>query len=929
MLQIQQNQVQTNQQNKINEAISQLRALFLKNITFQVKQIGTNICQVLIFFIFLNFFFQIFTPLLCLIFIYMISFISGQKEIVKQLDYPFLFNIPSLSSLYSKVNIDDCIEWYQISFDQNATQYTKDFVGSNTGNQFQTNKGLLSNVFQQQGCAYKAQIDENITINSPFFKNIVIFYNTYLPNKIYIIYVIRIPKILTINQKIIYNNQMKLNIKHLNKINVKKINIKYQIKYIQKKDYQYLIPDGGITFYEASEQILNCIIEINDLRYPNYHRNNGITKMIYYNDQFKEQINMRITEGQISLIDLVTKAYIQKLYPNVWLISGIQYLPKGEFQKPLAQQLITIVGGTLYPLALSLLCPIFMYLIVLEKEEKLLNMMKMNGLKMKYYWTINFLFFLLMTFLTFSFFYFLVIQFYNQIFCKYKFLIISNKQKIFILNQQKKMKKSHQYCFHGVQPKQEYQYFSHHLQNQQVLRQQQDIYYQYLFVQYQQYQIQLYIHFLKKFLTYQECMHRQDFIGSFLVFQILVYWKIVQITFLKFLTNYKIVQFINLFVFLFFIFGIIFSFNYFTSLKLFNRKQNIQNQQVSLDNQFQQIQDEDAQKEQEFAKNLSPTVNSEEYPLIIKKLTKVYKHAAHKAVNELTFAVKKGQIFGLLGPNGAGKTTLISMLTGIINPTSGTAYIAGKNIINEKEKVHKYIGVCPQFDLLWGDLTIKEHLLFYARLKGITKKEEKEEVEKVIKKLNLQEFQDFQSKQLSGGMKRRLSVAISLVGKSQIVFLDEPSTGLDPINRRYLWDIILKCQGECGIVLTTHSMEEADVLCNKIAIITKGTLRCIGNQIRLKNLYGQGYRLYINCLKNQICQQNISHLINDIVPKAVKLSEFNNKYIFQVPQQYNKIICDLFYLIEKQKQYYQISDWGISLSSLEDVFMFITNKYQQ
>lgn len=199
-----------------------------------------------------------------------------------------------------------------------------------------------------------------------------------------------------------------------------------------------------------------------------------------------------------------------------------------------------------------------------------------------------------------------------------------------------------------------------------------------------------------------------------------------------------------------------------------------------------------------------------EFPLVIKDLGKVYKavdgRPAHAAVKNLSLHVKPGEIFGLLGPNGAGKTTLISMITGLFSPTHGNAWIAGNDIINNIEKVHTSLGVCPQFDLLWSSLTVREHLLFYARLKGIEKSEENEKVVAAMKEVYLDKKADCTTAQLSGGMKRRLSIAIALVGNPKIVFLDEPSTGLDPKNRRKLWDILKEFKGKRAMVLTTHSV---------------------------------------------------------------------------------------------------------------------------
>lgn len=176
------------------------------------------------------------------------------------------------------------------------------------------------------------------------------------------------------------------------------------------------------------------------------------------------------------------------------------------------------------------------------------------------------------------------------------------------------------------------------------------------------------------------------------------------------------------------------------------------------------------------------------YPLIIKDMRKVYPACGgvppKVATRNFCLRIKKGEMFGLLGPNGAGKTTLISMLTGMYRPSSGNAWIAGYDIRNQLDVVQLQIGVCPQFDLHWSDLTVAEHLLFFARLKGIEPEFEEEKVDTAISEVLLQKFRNFPVKSLSGGMKRRLSVAIALVSDPKIIFLDEPSTGLDPENRR-------------------------------------------------------------------------------------------------------------------------------------------------
>ena len=158
------------------------------------------------------------------------------------------------------------------------------------------------------------------------------------------------------------------------------------------------------------------------------------------------------------------------------------------------------------------------------------------------------------------------------------------------------------------------------------------------------------------------------------------------------------------------------------------------------------------------------------------------------ALKPLTLKLVRGEIFGFLGPNGAGKTTLISVLTGMYPQTQGRAFISGKKI--GLSETNKMIGVCPQFDILWPELTIEEHLYFYSRLKNVPTEEIPERVKESLEDVDLYNNRSAKSRELSGGMQRRLSIAIALVGKPSVVILDEPSSGLDPFHRRQIWNIL-------------------------------------------------------------------------------------------------------------------------------------------
>ncbi|ORX81188.1 hypothetical protein BCR32DRAFT_232892 [Anaeromyces robustus] len=316
-------------------------------------------------------------------------------------------------------------------------------------------------------------------------------------------------------------------------------------------------------------------------------------------------------------------------------------------------------------------------------------------------------------------------------------------------------------------------------------------------------------------------------------------------------------------------------------------------------------------------------------PLIIKNIRKEYEPRVkgenpHVAVRSATFAVEEGIVFGLLGPNGAGKTTLIHSLIGVYPPTSGYAKLAGFNIDTDMNQVYKRIGICPQHDILWNDLTVEEHILFYARLKGIPRKGEEEAIHDSLNSVGLLDFRKNLVKGLSGGEKRRLSIAIALVGNPKLVFLDEPTTGLDPDVRRLIWSILEEISQGRTIIITTHSMEEAEVLCHRIAIMSHGTIRCCNTQLRLKELYGTGFRLtYSNDPQKY---KELKEYVNSILPinkKFIRDLASNSIYEF-IPTQ--GLISHLFEIIEENKDKYGIIDWGISQSSLEEVFLSIISE---
>jgi len=206
------------------------------------------------------------------------------------------------------------------------------------------------------------------------------------------------------------------------------------------------------------------------------------------------------------------------------------------------------------------------------------------------------------------------------------------------------------------------------------------------------------------------------------------------------------------------------------------------------------------------------------------------------AVDDISFKVSEGEIFGLLGPNGAGKSTLIRMLTTLLLPTSGTATVDGNDIVTEADDVRRAIGVIPQAMTSDLDLSAAENLLIFAKLYGVPRERRKPLIAELLAAVELTQWADKPVKNLSGGMRRRVEIARGLVHEPRILFLDEPTTGLDPVSRTAVWEMLrrIKDARDLTVLITTHYMDEADKLCDRIAIVDHGKLMALDSPIRLK-----------------------------------------------------------------------------------------------
>ncbi|XP_039428807.1 phospholipid-transporting ATPase ABCA3-like [Culex pipiens pallens] len=303
----------------------------------------------------------------------------------------------------------------------------------------------------------------------------------------------------------------------------------------------------------------------------------------------------------------------------------------------------------------------------------------------------------------------------------------------------------------------------------------------------------------------------------------------------------------------------------------------------------------------------------------IRNLRKVF-NRSNVAVHGLNLNMYEDQITILLGHNGAGKTTTMSMLTGMFSPTSGTAYLSGHDIRTDIEGVRQSLGLCPQHNVLFDELTVSEHLRFFARLKGVPRGRLNYEIEKYLQILELTGKRHAQSHTLAGGMKRRLAVGVALCGGSKVVLLDEPTSGMDPSARRALWDLLQQEKKHRTILLSTHFMDEADVLGDRIAIMSGGVLKAVGTPFFLKKSFGTGYRLI--CVKGPNCdKQLVLDLLRKYIPDVRIDTDIGSELSFVLKEDYIRVFQPMLEYLESRMEMCGITSYGISLTTMEEVFL--------
>ncbi|XP_057284756.1 ATP-binding cassette sub-family A member 13 [Pezoporus wallicus] len=325
-----------------------------------------------------------------------------------------------------------------------------------------------------------------------------------------------------------------------------------------------------------------------------------------------------------------------------------------------------------------------------------------------------------------------------------------------------------------------------------------------------------------------------------------------------------------------------------------------------------------------------PCIEEATIGVMLLSLTKEHMDGKKAAIKDLSLAFHRGQITALLGPNGAGKTTIMSLLAGLYPPSSGTIIINGKDIHSDLAAIRTELGVCPQYDVLFNVLTVREHLLFYGSVKapGWTKEQLNQKVSGALEDVDLSQHQYKPVGALSGGMKRRLSIAISFIGNSKTVVLDEPTSGVDPCSRRSIWDVILKYKAGCTLIFTTHHLDEAEVLSDHIAILQCGQLKCWGSPSYLRETYGQGHSLTLTKKPSVFEIQDPKHtvqvtsLVQTHIPEAFLKENSGTELTYVIPETANKTsFKSLFQALDQSLHRLHVTGYGISDTTLEEVFL--------
>lgn len=314
--------------------------------------------------------------------------------------------------------------------------------------------------------------------------------------------------------------------------------------------------------------------------------------------------------------------------------------------------------------------------------------------------------------------------------------------------------------------------------------------------------------------------------------------------------------------------------------------------------------------------------------LEVQNLKKVYQKkngGTHTAVNGISFALKKGEIFSFLGPNGAGKSTTINMLTTQLSPTSGEILFQAQSITDNPSLVRSKVGIVAQHNNLDRGLTARENLIYHGRYFGMSHQEVNRKADELLASFGLTDWQNEYVKSFSGGMAQRLKIARAIMHEPDILFLDEPTTGLDPAYREILWDHVLRLNKEkqTTVFLTTHYMEEPERFSDRIVIYNQGEIKAIGTVAELRELVPA--KNVISITLNQITPRLINAIKN--MPGVKEVFQKNEKSLVVYGDNSHTLLTEVISLIEKQAE--TLESINLSVTTLDDIFIQLTNQSQE
>lgn len=334
---------------------------------------------------------------------------------------------------------------------------------------------------------------------------------------------------------------------------------------------------------------------------------------------------------------------------------------------------------------------------------------------------------------------------------------------------------------------------------------------------------------------------------------------------------------------------------------------------------------------------------TQNYSMVVNNLTKIYSSSQLKAVDKLSFLVDRREFFGLLGVNGAGKSTTFKMLTGELRPTGGNSWIGGHDVLADRRQYLRQIGYCPQQDALIDSLSGAEMLALFARLRGVAEAHVEGAVEDALDRLGLARIGHIDCNNYSGGNKRRLSVGMALIGAPEVIFLDEPTSGVDPRSRRRLWSTLIEFQQQTksAIVMTSHSMNECECLCDRVAIMVGGQFKVMGSVQYLRTKLSQGFSLILKLKPDNLCKSEDLDKSSDKIHRYIREAFASSGSAIQLKDLHQTILqyhiepsqaltwSKMLLRLEKAKQDLDLEDYQItSDASLESIFLSLAKQQQ-